>query len=353
MTVVKDTLMVIGIILLIITIIIIVDAIFFMFCYNMDKIWRPSRYKNSFLIENYKYTSEDKNIIEKGKKRAENTKMVIYTLCRNISKEFDKSKKQLEDIGKLFKEYKIIVFENDSNDNSRDLLKNWTKENKNIILLDCCDKCLFPLNNCYCDEEKYNCKLRHKKGYDIGVVSSSRVHMMKNHRNKCLEYIKNNFSNYDYVGVFDFDIEGGILKSGIYHSIGLDNWDAIFANGRSPLPPFSLNSSMYDSFAYRSENNDNESTVKKWFKMIKLKSKVGDKLIPVKSAFNGFGIYKLNSTRDSKYKIMNSPLNCEHVGLHDDMYKKGFNKMYINPNMLLFAGFQGPSNRWKAFKEMM
>ena len=66
-----------------------------------------------------------------------NKTITICCLCRNISNIFSKSKIKLETIGKIFKSYQIVLFENDSSDNSRKLLKKWTQENKNVILLNC------------------------------------------------------------------------------------------------------------------------------------------------------------------------------------------------------------------------
>jgi len=63
------------------------------------------------------------------------------------------------------------------------------------------------------------------------------------------------------------------------------------------------------------------------------------------SAFNGLAIYKISSILDSRYII--APKSCGHVGLHDNMRQNNHDKLFINPSMLLYAGMQGPTNRFK------
>jgi len=63
------------------------------------------------------------------------------------------------------------------------------------------------------------------------------------------------------------------------------------------------------------------------------------------SAFNGLAIYKMSSILDSRYII--APKSCGHVGLDDNMRQNNHDKLFINPSMLLYAGMQGPTNRFK------
>jgi hypothetical protein len=68
--------------------------------------------------------------------------------------------------------------------------------------------------------------------------------------------------------------------------------------------------------------------------------KKGDPLIPVKSAFSGFALYKTKSIVDALYK----PGVCEHVGFHQMMAEKGNGRIFINPSMIVLSGHQGPLN---------
>ena len=71
------------------------------------------------------------------------------------------------------------------------------------------------------------------------------------------------------------------------------------------------------------------------------KSKIGDDLIKCTSGFNGMAIYKMEALTNSSY-LNNTNRYCEHIDLHQDMYNKGYDKIYFNPNMILFIGQGGP-----------
>ena len=70
------------------------------------------------------------------------------------------------------------------------------------------------------------------------------------------------------------------------------------------------------------------------------KKRVGSDFVRCKSGFNGLAIYTMKSVNDSSYK--NSDFYCEHIDLHYDMNKKGYDKVYYNPNMIMFTGQPGP-----------
>jgi hypothetical protein len=294
---------------------------------------------NSFNIE--KYTSPDKygifltntTIPEKGKKIAEDSRAVLCCLARNNEKTCNRSIKMLEGIGKMFKDYRVIIFENDSEDSTREIVKNWESKNEKVTLLNCCSK------------NSYDCKLKTKTGYSHGVVSNKRMEQMSSFRNEYLKYAYLNYNDYDYLIVTEFDLEGAIDKSGIYDSLEQENWDGIFANGLIPLPPFGVNHSMYDALAFIPHNH-NEQSILRRFMGLYLLNFYRPSMIRVDSAFNGFGIYKFNSIIDKYYNIRDD-YNCEHVGFHFQL-----DKLYINKKLLLYPGLQGPKNKLSILKAL-
>ena len=92
--------------------------------------------------------------------------------------------------GKYFKDYKIVIFENNSDDNTREKISSYS----NIDLIG---------NN---DGEDFS------SGYE-----ESRIQRLANYRSQVQSYIKNNYSDYDHVIIIDFDIKlfsiDGILTS--------------------------------------------------------------------------------------------------------------------------------------------
>ncbi len=329
-----DAMTIIKLLLIALLFLIVVDFIGFMiWSFNSEKI--HSGYKYGLLIpETAPVSHAHKANIERGRTTSIHSSVVICCLCRDIEKCFLLSKARVEKLGSFFRSYDIVLFENDSKDKSRTLLNQWSLDNSHIHLLNCTDVDL-PM-----------CRFNTQEGYKI--THSDRIKNMCFCRNRYLDYVKRNYAHADFLIVYDFDLEGGLLESGIYDSIGRkEDWDAMFANGRFPLPPFGLFSSMYDSLAFV-KNNDSfkDPPLKRFWNLWYLNGDIGDPLIPVMSAFNGLAIYKISSILESEY---NSSRDCEHIGFHDDMREKGHGKVFINPSMLLYAGMQGPQNKFWAF----
>ena len=130
-------------------------------------------------------------------------------------------------------------------------------------------------------------------------------------------------------------------------------WDAIFANGRMPFPPFDLITKCYDGLAFREKWTISRNMISRSTKMNYLIDFSKNKYIPVASAFNGLGVYTYKSIEKSKYSTFEDPYNCEHVGLHYNMHKNGFNKLFINKNLIIYTGKQGPPNKFKPIIKML
>ena len=63
-----------------------------------------------------------------------------------------------------------------------------------------------------------------------------------------------------------------------------------------------------------------------------------NQMIPVKSAFNGYGLYKIKSIMNSSYL---GNLQCEHLNLAKDMINNK-KKLFINPLWVGYFNKQGP-----------
>ena len=72
-------------------------------------------------------------------------------------------------------------------------------------------------------------------------------------------------------------------------------------------------------------------------------------LVPVKSAFNGYGLYKLRSLKNISY--YGHPLICEHNSLAKQIIDKN-GKNYINPNWIGYFDVQGPGGLYQIIKSM-
>jgi hypothetical protein len=151
-------------------------------------------------------------------------------------------------------------------------------------------------------------------------------------------YANPTYDKYDYMIVFDTDFErekfvkpGGLINS-FNRTEG--DWDVLAANGERW-------GNMWDAFAFRNDEFDlpyipenfPEGIGSYWPTILHVQRKYDDgPLIPVKSAFGGFAIYKLGMVRGLIHN--ESSEDCEHVSLHSQIIARG-GQVFMNPNMRL------------------
>lgn len=76
--------------------------------------------------EPYIFTDEE---IEDGEKEIADSRIVFAGLIRDGEKCVQYIRKRFEDLGKPFKDYHILIVENDSKDKTREKLLEWQKQN--------------------------------------------------------------------------------------------------------------------------------------------------------------------------------------------------------------------------------
>jgi len=278
-----------------------------------------------------------KNLSKKGYENAKKKKVVFSFLVRNSSYHVNKMRVKIETLGKHFKDYHVLLFENDSSDGSRELLKSWASQNKHVTVMDCCE-----FGNC-------DCKLQWKKATHDGVHSQSRIERMRVMRQYMLNHVKTHFRNWDYSIVMDFDLEGSIFKDGFFTSFAFENnFDVMFASGLTSFPCLLNHHMLYDAWAFLAEKDNlkdinKENIIKDFLYQtdVLMKYPIDFELQKAKSGFNGLAIYKIDSIMDAAYVNTISRSNCEHIDLHLHMIDNGFSNIYFNPSMILFAGQQG------------
>lgn len=281
-------------------------------------------------------------------------KIVITGLVRNASSRIQKNMAMCQLLGSYFLDYKIVVFENDSVDGTRDRLKRMAREDPNIKLID--------------SEYFRDCRLKIPSLYGYGVVGRDRIRRMAFYRNICHSIIYRHYADYDFVMTLDFDIEGilpipRILDRLRASSSSPQPWAAICANGRSPLPgTFGFAHAMYDAMAFCEHESDVESArypgydhheggrsgnmflgvVWKYLRMLRLFSSLsenGEEHAVVESAFNGLCIYRLE---DIKGLFYNDLFLCEHISLNHQLRRRSGKQICIDLKMPVFVGHQGP-----------
>ena len=304
---------------------------------NFHKLNFPEFYKgNDFRLEN---GSDYKKTVNLGSKIAKQSTIIFCGLARNIESVISKNISKLEVTGNYFKDYRIVIFENDSSDKTREIISEKGKENPKIILLSCEN---IP-------GATKNCKINSEILYEIGTFSKKRMKKMAFYRNQYLNYIKTNFHHFDYSLVIDMDFEGLYNNDGIFNSLSFKDWDMISANGRFQLPgTLGRVTMMYDALAYISlegEFSEKVNIYDAFIKFLSMNEKINScqtKLLPVTSAFNGLTLYKMNSFIKGKY---DSFFSCEHIDFNKSLIDKKCNKFYINPNFICYMGIQGPRDK--------
>ena len=255
---------------------------------------------------------------ENLKNNIKNYNVIISGCCINVEAYIKKNIDIIDNIGEKFKNYIVIIYENDSIDNTRKiLLKNYKK------------------NYYYIFEN------------DISDKIKSRIARIAYCRNKILDKIKTLSFNYDYLIMMDLD---NVTTDKIVNTFDtcfcydVNKWAGMFAN---------QSDYYYDIFALRVKNFIEFNCWNEYHTYIKytdielnyenrsniFNNYIGkyktyippNKLINVLSAFGGFGIYNKKYIENINYSIENE--ECEHVFFNKNIIKNG-GKLFINTRMI-------------------
>lgn len=272
-------------------------------------------------------------------------KVCICGTVKNVGKYLNNIFLNIEKIANLFEEYIIILYYDNSIDNTLEILKNYKILNPTKLLFFVNKKKLFK----------------------------SRIHNISRGRNFCLNIIRQKFSNYEYFIMMDCDdvcsgnINLGVLKSNLQEE-KINKWDALSFNRNNYYDIWALSIRPYVvSMRHFHKMEKVESIMKAYVKKL-LDCITHDNLLSCYSAFNGFSIYKstifLKCYYDPKLRLDLIPRNmikinqyflkdnlklnnkticesedsiyedCEHRSFHLQAVKKFNAKICISPNIL-------------------
>ena len=256
----------------------------------------------------------------KNKKIDEN--VIICGIVKNVQVHIRKSLEFCIKTGEMFNDYKIVIYENNSVDGTKNILKNYEKEMNNHFKIICEDLDKDEIKN------KSRCWAYTKI---TGSDHPCRIEQISNARNKVISEIrKEEYNKYTYVIWIDLDTNyycvDGILDS--FNKRQKCNWDVVYANG---LEKNLVN--YYDKYAYRDEKNflfGPEVIGEHFWNLVKHNniSFVGNNdLIPIISGFGGIGIFKKDIfnkynydciVSDSIIKYYSNLLNKVNIDKHLD-----------------------------------
>jgi hypothetical protein len=205
-------------------------------------------------------------------------KCCICGPVRNCGKFLDKVFSNIEKIGSLFADYQIIIYYDESNDNTLDKLKEYQEKNPRLF---------FYVNKV--------------------LTSKYRTHRLATARNFCLDYVKKNcdIKEYPFFIMMDFDdVNAKDVRPEILRSyLSRNDWDALSFNTYPRYYDVWALSIYPYTFSY---NHFEHSAIHNADIIINYVEKLLNKLKPGQllrciSSFNGFSIYRTNKFINTYY----------------------------------------------------
>ncbi len=239
------------------------------------------------------------------------TRVAITGLARNVGRVLPLTMQRIENLGRCFADYKVIVYENDSTDDTRLSLARWSRGNKRVQLItEVLDDPVNPTTRCL-----------------------ARAARMARYRRRCQEEVLEQSRQFDAAIIIDFDIQGGFSIDGIASSFGYPGWDFVGANGlicrRDGLRMNALR--QYDTWALRFDSKLTPLTTRIAARYVYER---GSPLVPVTSCFGGLGIYAMEAYAAAAY----SEDDLEHATFHRSMIASGHSRLFLNPSQLVVYG---------------
>ena len=238
---------------------------------------------------------------------------------------------KLSQLGKKFSQYKIIIYENDSSDNTVERFKTFKKH---------CSKFQYISEN--------------------GIANKfsgihSRVQIITHGRNTLLNIVEKQYGDYDLLIMIDLD---DVMKDfdsqnlvEIFSKYNIEHWDGLTANCEGSyydiwalrIPPHIWKDELHGKIWDKPLNHDcwneivDDIPVRTCIKNYQRPIPVHMPLIETESSFNGLGIYKISKIKGYRYDAFNRDKDnniifgqCEHVSFHRKLRQTG-GRIFICP----------------------
>lgn len=306
-----------------------------------------------------------------AKYNPKNEKVIICGVGKNIASCLSNMINKIESLGNCFKDYRVIIYENNSTDSTVAILQNWARNNRKVIVF---------------SENLTSEQLHHRtKAHALRDKAPCRMELIAYARNIVLKRaLQDDLADFKFLIMTDMDFARGWEVQGVLSSLYVDaEWDGLVANSMS-----GNGGDYYDRYAYRDENNPfGPELLGEYFwqelgkNPIRIHPHAG--LLKIYSGFGGVAVYKKSALLKSEYAgyvtpeferfmslILNykvnrsispykyytqniqsnpsipvlfsansgydGPVVCEHSILHASMILNGFDKIYVNPAMVCF-----------------
>lgn len=281
------------------------------------------------------FRNEDYKLkVTKGYERMKTKKVAICSTVRDCAKALIRNISVIEKLRKCFIESYVVIVENDSRDNTKNILNTWSKDSKKVYVL----------------SEDLGVPTIPKKCPDGAnpFFSVHRIGLMAKYRNQYLDLLEEN-PEVDYVIVVDLDIHA-ISLDGIANTFGQPvQWHAVSSNGRNIFRKdlyiifhFWRGHIYFDTYAFRELGDERPQTEEMMsaYQMLLKPLKKGMPMIRVASSFGGLAVYQYNAIKDIRYGCQKNNDNkvaaeSEHVFFHKEMAQNSYDLIYLNPSQIV------------------
>ena len=255
--------------------------------------------------------------------------IVVCSIVRDAEHGLKANIPVIRELCKRCKDYRVVIFENDSKDATKELLTAWMAEERGRVYAVCRDTDgtrTIPLAR----DVKVN-----------RFFCRQRIEKMACLRNQYLEYVEQKGWSGDYLIVVDLDV-AQLNLAGILTSFE-DNmeWDAVTAFGYSTSPR--LKRRYHDTYALTKWGEQDipqteAMTIRYADELGALKP--ADDWVRIYSGFGGLAIYRFEAVKGLRYSALPNDdprveVRSEHVALYKGMVERGFDRFYLNPAMVL------------------
>lgn len=294
--------------------------------------------------------------------RDESGGMIINIMSRDTVDAIEPLRHNVEALLPFFPgKLAVVVFENDSQDGSREAFKEWaaSAQGYTIDLMSCGDDhpdCKFGMSHRYdaTEEQEY--------------FRSSAIGKMADFRQTIVDYVTQSpkYTNYSHMIVLDLDLQVNLSPLGVMHTLGTVPHAAVASAGRQVwpgsmgtlVPPYDFSAyrfyetptnkyllSLHKQFCELLPSGDRwrnqcDAVSAMHLMMILSHDRFYNEPYPVASAFNGATMYPLQLIKETHatYDTGDDGQRCEHIGFNLALGKP----MYVNPKWTFHVSPQNP-----------
>lgn len=278
-----------------------------------------------------------------GSKPIAEPKVLFASIAKNIEPYFETVRRSFELFQTFLPASHIVIFENNSDDASKELLTKWSASNSNVHI-----------------------QLQHYSEDFIKTISKARniynepcqLELTAWARNQLLEMIeKDDYADFSHVVMFDFNTKQSLPVQNLYNCLMRcdKDYDVVVCN--------SINSdgSIIDGFNMRTEEYPYGPEVmgdmfwrESYQKLLRKNFGFKDEFIPILSGFNSLAIFKKSSIYGVRYSALPTKELDEFYRLRSDFICKKASYirhgnplgMFVFPNKSIFylnsTGFNMP-----------